>query len=367
MEEFWDCGAQLKRKKMNDNWNLSSYDYQIAEELIAQRPLPKRGQSRLLIYNAQTEEVHHTHFHNLPEWLSPETLVVFNRSKVFPCRLEGNNFEIMLLSLKEKNGSWQCLIRSGKKKNLGHKYPLKENKEAKIERVNGDGTFQVSFGPDNRPPLEQAAVPIPPYIRQGRADERDFEDYQTCYAREVGSVAAPTAGLHFEQTTLRALEEKGIESAQVILHVGPGTFAPVKTEDIRNHSMHSEEFLIDRENLEKIDRARTHQKKIFAVGTTSLRVLESIYNKTIQPGIFQSTDLYLYPGTPVKSIDGLITNFHRPCSSLLMLVSALIGREKVLQLYSLAIEKKYRFFSYGDAMLIISPRMTNLHKDAEEE
>ena len=295
--------------------------------------------------------------------------MVFNRSKVFPCRLEGDKCEIMILSLKEKNGSWRCLLRSGKKKKIGHQYTLQGGKEAKVEQINGDGTFQMSFTPDNRPPLELASVPIPPYIRQGKADERDVQDYQTCYAREEGSVAAPTAGLHFESKTLHALKEKGVESAEVVLHVGPGTFAPVKTEDIRAHSMHAEDFFVDRDNLEKIHQARANHKNIFAVGTTSLRVLENIYNQDIQPDTFHSTDLYLYPSMKVKSISGMITNFHRPCSSLLMLVSALIGREKILQLYSLAIEKKYRFFSYGDAMLIlgVSPTMPTPRKDGGEE
>ena len=353
---------------MND-WNLSSYDYSLPKELIAQRPLPNREQSRLLIYDAQTEAIHHRHFYDLPECIPSDALMVFNRSKVFPCRIEGDKCEILLLSLKEESDSWRCLIRSSKKKKLGHQYNLKGNKTARIERINGDGTFQISFAPDNRPPLEQASVPIPPYIRQGRGDTRDEQDYQTCYAREIGSVAAPTAGLHFESKTLQALKEKGVESAEVVLHIGPGTFALVKTEDIRNHSMHTEEFLIDKENGAKIERAKRAQKKIFAVGTTSLRVLESIYNQAIQPDVFHSTDLYLYPGTPVKSIHGLITNFHRPCSSLIMLVSALIGRDKLLQLYSTAIEQKYRFFSYGDAMLImnISPMMPALHMDGGAE
>ena len=331
---------------------LSSYNYTLPQELIAQRPLRDREQSRLLVYNARTEEIRHTHFHQLPELLAPETLLVFNRSKVFPCRMTGSKCEILLLSLKEYNGSWRCLIRSNKKKSIGQTYPLKEPWKAVVEKINGDGTFQVSFTPSNRPPLEIAGVPIPPYIRSGQSDERDRQDYQTCYAREEGSVAAPTAGLHFEKRTLQALKERGIDSAQVTLHIGPGTFAPVKTEDIRQHSMHTEEYCIDRENWEKIRRAGKNNKKIYAIGTTSLRVLESIQNRTISPDTFYSTNIYLYPGVPVQSIDGLITNFHRPESSLLILLSALIGRKKVLELYSLAIGQKYRFYSYGDAMLI---------------
>ena len=335
-----------------EDWRLSSYNYTLPPELVALRPLPQRDQSRLLVYNARTEEIRHTHFHQLPTLISPQTLLVFNRSKVFPCRLEGNKCEILILSLKEQSGSWRCLIRSNKKKSVGQKYSLQPPWEALIQKINGDGTFQVSFAPSNRPPLEQASVPIPPYIRSGRADSRDQQDYQTCYAREEGSVAAPTAGLHFEKQTLQALEARGIDSAQVVLHIGPGTFAPVKTDDIRQHTMHREEYCIDRENWEKIVRAKEGKKSIYAVGTTSLRVLESICGLNIQPGTFYSTNIYLYPGVPVRSIDGLITNFHRPQSSLLMLISALIGRKKVLELYALAIEQKYRFFSYGDAMLI---------------
>ena len=338
--------------KLNEDHCLSSYHYDLPKELIAQRPLPQREQSRLLVYNARTGAVQHAHFHQVPELLPPEALLVFNRSKVFPCRLEGIGCEILLLSLKEENDSWRCLVRAGKKKRIGKTYSLNSGAQARIEGINGDGTFQVSFPPANHLPLEHAAVPIPPYIRNGQADEKDLQDYQTCYAREAGSVAAPTAGLHFEPQTLHALEAMGIDSAQVVLHIGPGTFAPVKTEDIREHTMHTEEYSIDQENWNKIVQARNDSKNIYAVGTTSLRVLESSLKQNFRPDTFHPTNLYLHPGVPVHSINGMITNFHRSRSSLLMLVSALLGREKTLELYSLAIEKKYRFFSYGDAMLI---------------
>ena len=222
--------------------------------------------------------------------------------------------------------------------------------------MNEDGTFQVKFN-HKFESLEDyleacALVPIPPYIREGVADERDREDYQTIYAKEPGSVAAPTAGLHFTDEVFESLKRKEIQRCFVTLHVGPGTFAPVKSETITDHKMHSEQFKIDKDNLDKLNTNRLR----FAVGTTSLRVLESAWSSEgyqIQPGQLLSTDIFLHPGKDVNSINGMITNFHLPGSSLLMLVSALIGREKTLELYQIAIEQKYRFYSYGDAMLIV--------------
>lgn len=337
---------------------LTSYDYDLPEELIAQRPA---AESRLLVYNARTGEVVHETFSQIGKYLPPETLLVFNRSKVFPSRLlgkkaSGGAAELFLLSLtRNPDGAYPALIKTTSKKKLGTTFFFPQNLEAEIAAIYPDGTFGVTFNnEDIRSYLyDYARIPIPPYIRNGESDERDREEYQTIYAREEGSVAAPTAGLHFKEDLLSKLKALGMETASVTLHVGIGTFRPVKTENILDHQMHSEHFFIDRENAEKINAARTKGKKIFAVGTTTLRTLESSYGRELVPGEMYSTSIFLHPGVQVKSIDGLLTNFHLPQSSLLMLVSALTGRKKALELYDIAIKERYRFFSYGDAMLII--------------
>lgn len=341
----------------NVDLQLSSYHFDLPEELIAQRPC---GSSRLLVYQCSTDKVTHDTFDNIGNYLPPESLLVFNRSKVFPSRLigtkkSGGKAELFLLGLESEDGIYQTLIKTRSKKKLGDRLLFPGELEATICKLGQDGTFGVQF---NRTDLkkylsEHALIPIPPYIRKGESDEEDKVSYQTVYAKEEGSVAAPTAGLHFKNHLLEKLRHQKIKMAFVTLHVGLGTFRPVSAEHLSDHQMHSENYFIDELNRQIIEEARLKARKIFAVGTTSLRVLESSFEKGHAPNKVYSTQIFLHPGVDIKSVDGLITNFHLPKSSLLMLVSALIGREKTLDLYAQAIKERYRFFSYGDGMLII--------------
>lgn len=338
-----------------------SYEYDLADKFVAGRPIEGRHHSKLMVYHLQTDEVIHSNFKDLPDFLESDQLLVLNHSKVFPCRLlgekdSGGKVEVFLLSLISHGNLYPAMIRSNGKKKIGDKFKFGEL-VATIEDRSEQGDFHISFNKSAEELVqileETAHIPIPPYIRGGVADEQDKTDYQTVYAKEVGSVAAPTAGLHFTTDVFNSLRNKGIEKAFVTLHVGAGTFKPVSANDLTEHKMHSEYFDIDSHDLEKLN----HGKDIIAVGTTSLRVLESCW----KDGKFQlpttehphSTDIFLHPGKDVNSIKGLITNFHLPKSTLLMLVSAIIGREKALELYEVAKEHDYRFFSYGDAMLIL--------------
>ena len=342
---------------------LKSYHYDLPPELIAQRPVDgvNRHQSRLLVYNQKTGEMTHDFFYNLPSYLPEGSLIVFNQSKVFPSRLLGNKksggkAELFFLS-HEKNskGNFPVLIKTRSKKSVGDEYFFAQNFKVTLTEIGNDGTFGVEISlPATFKNLldyldQNALIPIPPYIRKGESDEEDKKNYQTMYSKHTGSVAAPTAGLHFTNEVFKKLDEAKIERAFVTLHVGLGTFKPVTVDNLKDHVMHSEEYFIDESNLKKIKAA----KKVFAVGTTSLRVLESSFNKDITPDEHYKTQIFLHPGVEVQSIDGLITNFHLPESTLLMLVSSLIGRKKTLELYEIAVKERYRFFSYGDAMLIL--------------
>lgn len=341
----------------NPDLLTASYDYDFDESLIAARPASPRDHSRLLVYHEETGTIEHRIFKELPELLKSGDQIVFNQSKVYPCRLfakksSGGKAELFLLALESQNSLYPVMIKSNGKKHLGDKYNLGEF-EFEIVSKGEEGVFWGRFNIDESKLLDiletQGQVPIPPYIREGKADEKDKSDYQTIYAKESGSVAAPTAGLHFTPQVFSDLEQKGIEKAFVTLHVGMGTFRPVQSENILEHQMHSEIYQVDQENLAKIKSA----KRRIAVGTTSLRVLESIYANGEFSQAAGETNIFLYPGVEVKSISGLLTNFHLPKSTLLMLVSSLIGREKTLELYKIAVESKYRFYSYGDAMLIL--------------
>lgn len=343
------------------DFQLSSYDYELPAELIAARPVPDRHSSRLMVYKEETGEVIHTSFDKITDFLPKDSTMVFNRSRVFPCRLlgkkqTGGEAEVFILSLTHKHGHFPAMIRTSGKKKIGDTYYFGELR-ATVFKINNDGTFLVNFNlsPDQLPEaLERLGkIPIPPYIRDGESDDEDKKTYQTVFAKEVGSVAAPTAGLHFSAELLEKIKSSGIKTATVTLHVGAGTFAKIKTENILEHVMHEELFSIDPENLKLIQDAQFR----VAVGTTTLRTLESSYqdgNIQFDSGKgYEATSIFLHPGKKVHSINALVTNFHLPKSSLLMLVSSLIGREKVLELYRLAIKEKYRFFSYGDGMLII--------------
>lgn len=346
------------------DFELSSYDFDLPPELIADRPVPDRHSSKLLIYDEAKDEIIHSTFRDLPKFLPEHSTLVFNRSRVFPCRLQGKKSsggeaEVFLLSLIQVGGLYPAMIRASGKRKVGDTFVVGDL-GVTLERVIGDGTFLVSTSLPHEellPVLEKVGkIPIPPYIRGGESDEEDKKTYQTVFAKETGSVAAPTAGLHFSEHLLGELKAHGHELATVTLHVGAGTFAPVKSENILEHKMHEELYTIDQENLQKINRARFR----IAVGTTTLRTLESAWQNdqvVFDPKCGMSaTSIFLHPGKEVHSIDSLITNFHLPKSSLLMLVSALIGREKVLKIYREAIEHRYRFFSYGDGMLIIRNR-----------
>lgn len=357
------CWQEILIENMENNpldLLTSSYYFDLPSELIAQRPIDSkdRGSSRLLVYNKKLNTVHHDTFKNIHKYLPENSTLVFNQSKVFPSRLKGQKLtggkaEVFLLSPKaNEDQEYEVLIKARGKKNVSDQFSLAENVTAVISKVNHDGTFQVKFSPPiSEEYLEKnALVPIPPYIRNGESDEKDKIDYQTKYAKDVGSVAAPTAGLHFTNELLEQLKVQGHDQAFVTLHVGIGTFRPVMVENIKDHQMHYEPYSVDAENLLKINKAGAN---LVPVGTTSLRTIFSMKNKNINPNEFYSTNIFLHPGADVSGISGLVTNFHLPESTLLMLVSALIGREKTLELYQVAIDNKYRFFSYGDGMLIV--------------
>ncbi len=337
---------------------LEAYHYDLPAELIADRPVSGRDGSRLLVYHEASGEVVHARFHQLANFLPPKSTLVRNATKVFPCRIiahkeSGGAVEVFFLAKNAQDQLYPVLLKSSGKKKLGLKLSLPGQLSATIAAIHGDGTFALKIQGDVASMLEtHGKIPIPPYIRGGESDEQDRRDYQTVYAKEVGSVAAPTAGLHFTAAVFKSLEEKQIDSAEVTLHVGMGTFAPVKSSNIQEHKMHRERFFVSEPDRQRINQASSR----IAVGTTSLRALESGWRGdhfALESQQWHETDIFLHPGKDVHSIDGLITNFHLPGSSLIMLVSALIGREKTLELYRLAVKERYRFFSYGDAMLIL--------------
>ncbi len=343
------------------DWMLESYGYSLPEERIAQRPLIPRHEAKLLVYRQSEDRVEHTTFLQLAQYLPTSSLLVTNQSKVFPCRLlgvkeTGGKAEVFLLKTELGKRGYPTLIRTSGTKKVGDVFFFAEGIEAKIESVQTRGVFEVSFNRELKVILETVGnMPIPPYIRGGQADQRDLRDYQTSFAVETGSVAAPTAGLHFTPEVFDSLEKKGIERANVTLHVGVGTFAPVKSTSILDHQMHAEVFSLSEASWRKMERASFKT----LVGTTCLRALESflaLENPQLEQ--FHQTELFLYPGKTVRACDALVTNFHLPHSTLLMLVSALIGRSKTLELYREALREGYRFLSYGDAMLILRERNT---------
>lgn len=347
-------------KSPEDNIDLltASYDYELPSHLIAERALEKRDESKLLVYNEALNEIVHDQFKNIHKYLPSDSLVILNQSKVFPCRFyahkkSGGKVEVFLLSLVPLDGMYEVMLKSSGKKNIGDEYFCDDLVFTLAKK--SEEKFFCSVNVSHEQLIKEldklGNIPIPPYIRDGIADEKDKEQYQTIYAKELGSVAAPTAGLHFTQAVFKNLESKNIQKDFVTLHVGVGTFKPVKSDHILEHNMHSESFEVSPTTLKSLNEKKN---SIFAVGTTSLRVLESIIdNSEFQCEGSGDTDIFLYPGKKVKSISGLITNFHLPKSTLIMLVSSLLGREKTLELYKTAVEKEYRFFSYGDSMLIL--------------
>ena len=338
---------------------LEEFDYNLPEELIAQVPIEKRDESRLMVLDKEKQTIEHKKFKDIIDFLEPGDCLVRNNTKVIPARLYGKkdtgaNVEFVLL--KQIEGDiWESIVRPGNKLKPGSKVIFGGGLlEAEILDILDDGTRKVKFKYDGifNEILDQIGLmPLPPYIHES-LKERDR--YQTVYAKYDGSAAAPTAGLHFTPELLKQIEEKGVKIANVTLHVGIGTFRPVKEENIEDHKMHTEHFYIKNEDVEKINSTKKAGKRVIAVGTTSCRVLETIADEKtgLVREIEGDTGIYIYPGYKFKCIDGLITNFHLPKSTLLMLVSALGGREYILRAYEEAVKEKYRFFSFGDAMFI---------------
>ena len=337
----------------------SDFYFDLPERLIAQHPLEQRDASRLLVLDRADGSVTHRHFRDLLEYVQPGDCMVFNNSRVIPARLMGHAvgkttpIEVLLLTDKG-DGLWECLTRPGRKTREGVELVFGDGLlTATVESVQPDGNRLIRFHYDGifLEILDQlGTMPLPPYIKEKLDDP---ERYQTVYSKTPGSAAAPTAGLHFTPELLESLREKGVKLAFVTLHVGLGTFRPVKEDEITDHVMHSEYYIMDEETAEQINSTRQNGGKIWAVGTTACRTLETIAdeNGTVQP---QSgwTDIFIYPGYRFKVVDHLVTNFHLPESTLMMLISAFATREMIMEAYRQAIEEEYRFFSFGDSMLI---------------
>ena len=337
---------------------VSEFNYQLPEELIAQTPLEKRDESRLMILDRSNETIEHHIFRDIIDYLEPGDCLVRNNTKVIPARIYGKKetgakVEFLLLNNIESD-IWETIVRPGNKLHVGTKVIFGDGiLEAKILEVLPGGTRKVEFkyqGIFNEILDKIGIMPLPPYIHETLKEK---DRYQTVYAKYDGSAAAPTAGLHFTSELLKKIEQKGVKIANVTLHVGIGTFRPVKEETIEEHEMHSEHYYIKEEDAKKINQSKKEGKRVIAVGTTSCRVLETIADEN---GMVRETSgntkIFIYPGYKFKCLDGLITNFHLPQSTLLMLVSALAGKEYILKAYNEAIKEKYRFFSFGDAMFI---------------
>lgn len=345
---------------------IDEFDYDLPKELIAQRPSEKRDVCRLMVLDRQRQTVDHRHFYDILEYLQPGDCLVLNNSKVLPARLfgvkEGTGAKIEFLLIKRLEGDrWETMVKPGKRLKPGDSVSFGQDFRAEILDYGPDGTRIVEFHYDGifMERLEELGkMPLPPYIeRESTLDDKDM--YQTVYCREEGSVAAPTAGLHFTQELLEAARSKGVRLAYVTLHVGIGTFRPVKCENVEDHHMHFEEYFIDEETAAVINETILAGGRIVSVGTTSTRTVESAAYFDEGPGRYLvkagggSTGIFIYPGYTFKIVNALITNFHLPKSTLLMLISALYDREKILEAYEIAVKERYRFFSYGDAMIII--------------
>ena len=338
--------------------DINEFDYNLPEELIAQVPIKNRELSRLLIMDRKSGELKDEVFKNIIDYFNPGDVLVLNDTKVLPARIFGykeeTNAHIEILLLKNLEGNtWECLARPYKRLQIGTKIKFNEDLEGVIKNKLEDGIVQVEFfykGIFIEIIEKLGTMPLPPYIHETLKDQNR---YQTVYAKYLGSAAAPTAGLHFTKELLKEIENKGVEILYVTLHVGLGTFRPVMEEDITKHVMHKERYIMTKDVADKLNKAKKEGRKIYAVGTTSTRTLESIMQKyhTFRESN-EETGIYIYPGYKFLAIDGLITNFHLPKSTLIMLVSAFSTRENVLNAYKHAIKNKYRFFSFGDAMFI---------------
>ncbi len=337
----------------------SDFTYDLDESLIAQTPIEKRDTSRLLVYDRQTGAAAHHIFSDITEYIKPEDVLVINETRVIPARLYGikaaTSRECEFLLLKRRSlTQWDVILRPGKKLKIGDIVTFSDTLSAKILKKKEDGVTEVEFLFDGvfEEILDRLGeMPLPPYIHEKLEDQTR---YQTVYAREDGSAAAPTAGLHFTPELLKNIEHNGTRIARLILHVGLGTFRPVKTRDVKDHIMHSEYYSVSEEAADIINSARKSGGRIVAVGTTSVRTLETTANdEGVVLAGSGTTDIFITPGYRFKAVDALITNFHLPESTLLMLVSAFAGREQTLALYETAMAQRYRFFSFGDAMLLL--------------
>lgn len=344
---------------------LDYFDYNLPEELIAQRPCDKRDQARLMVLDRSNKTIEHRHFYDILDYLKPGDCLVFNDSKVLPARIFGKKrstgVDVEFLLTKRIEGDiWQTMVRPGRRLKPGDIVDFGQEMSAEILEYDEGGTRIVKLDYQGvfLEVLDRlGSMPLPPYINR-KADEDDKEFYQTVYCHESGSVAAPTAGLHFTEDLLDRIKDMGIDMAFLTLHVGIGTFRPVKTENIEDHQMHFEEYTVSKEAADRINKCKREGGRIIAVGTTSTRTLESAAYFDQELGAYQikagsdSTGIFIYPGYKYKLTDALITNFHLPKSTLMMLVSALYNRDDIMEAYRVAVEEKYRFFSYGDAMFI---------------
>lgn len=339
---------------------VEDYDFNLPEELIAQTPLEKRESSRLMVIDKLTGELEHRHFYDLKEYLKPGDVLVLNDTKVLPARLYGKKVDtdagIEILLLKQIEGdTWETLVKPAKRVKVGTVVEFGDGRLKAVctaELEQGGRHFEFKYEGIFMEILDQLGeMPLPPYIKERLSDS---DRYQTVYAKEQGSAAAPTAGLHFTKEFIRSIEEMGVELAFITLHVGLGTFRPVSVDTIEEHAMHSEYYSMSAETAEILNRAKTDGRKIYSVGTTTTRTLETIAKVGNGKFVESSgwTNIFIYPGFEFKAIDGMITNFHLPKSTLIMLVSALAGRDNILGAYETAVNEKYRFFSFGDAMFI---------------
>lgn len=340
---------------------LSDFDFTLPEKLIASYPAEPRDSAKLLVTDRKTKEITHSHFYDLPSFLKRDDFLVFNSSRVIPARLfgkvDGRDIEVLLI--KSSSGGWQVMARPGKRLKTGLEIIFSDKLSAKIMKCL-DGVSYLRFGLSDDEFWQEirriGEMPLPPYILKarhaGHGERTDREDYQTIFADKPGSVAAPTAGLHFTSELLQKIKDKGCDIGFVDLHVGLGTFEPIRTENIEDHKAHSEYFELSKDLTNRLNQAKNKGRRIIAVGTTSVRVLESCQKNGILEQKSGETDIYIYPGYKFEFVDGMITNFHLPKSSLLLLVSAFWSREKILETYKEAIKQDYRFYSYGDGMLI---------------
>lgn len=335
----------------------SDFNFELPEELIAQTPLLNRDKSKLLVINKEKNEIKHKSFTDIIDYLNPGDTLVINETKVMPARIyghrKGKDERIEVLLLKRNGDLWEALVKPGKKMKIGTEIEFSENLSGIVKDIKEDGQRIIEFfykGIFEEILDELGQMPLPPYIHE-KLENKDR--YQTVYAKDYGSAAAPTAGLHFTKDLIKKLKDKNINIAKLTLHVGLGTFRPVKEENVLDHKMHEETYFITKENADIINKTIESNNRIIAVGTTSVRTLEAVYEKCGEiKEDFDSTDIFIYPGFKFKVVDGIITNFHLPESTLLMLVSAFWNRESVIKAYEEAIKEKYRFFSFGDAMFI---------------